>query len=113
MARTELGRKLTKQHKADQVTLGATAAALTLANAKRLDINNLDGTRAGWEVRQVLIIEALRRESALLARRYVEAFRAAEGMAPAKFVPPKLPPAIDAVSWVVPTLKARLRDGAS
>lgn len=110
MARTELGRKLTKQHKADQVTLGATAAALTLANAKRLDLNDLDGTRDEWEARQVVIIEMLRRESARRARRYVADFRAAEGMPPVDLPEVKLSPAIDAVSWVVPTIKAGLRN---
>lgn len=110
MAKTELGRKLTAQHKADQVTLAATASALTLANAKRLDVDDLDGTRKAWEARQVLIIETLRRESANRARRYVEAFRAAEGMPPAEFVEPVFPPAIESVAWVVPTIKARLRN---
>lgn len=110
MARTELGRALTAKHKADQVTLAATAAALTLANAKRLDVNDLDGTRAAWESRQILIVETMRRESARRARLYVEEFRRAEGMSPADFVEPEFIPAAETVAWVVPTIKARLRD---
>lgn len=113
MARTEMGRKLTQRHKADQVLLGATAAALTLINAKRLDVDDLDGTEADWKARQLVIIESLRRESARRARRYVEAFRAAEGMSPAKIAEPDLLPALDAIEWVVPTIKARIRDAAS
>ena len=110
MARTEIGRKLTAQHKADQITLAATAAALTLANAKRLDVDDLDGTREAWEAHQVVIVETLRREAARRSRRYVEAFRAAEGFPPAEFVEVELPPAVDSVAWVVPTIKARIRD---
>lgn len=110
MARTAAGRKLTEQHKRDQVTLAATASALTLANATRLDINDLDGSEPAWMARQILIIDTLRARSARIARQYVAAFRAAEGMEPADIADPDLTPAVDAVRWVVPTIKARIRD---
>ena len=110
MARTALGRKLTKQHKRDQIILAATASALTLANAKRLDIDDLDGTAPEWSARQSLIVDGMRAQSARLARHYVSAFREAEGMEPADAATPNLPPAVESFAWVVPTIKARIRD---
>ena len=107
MARTRAGRRLTDAHRKAQIKLGAIAAALTIENALRLDANDLDGTGPEWERRQALIIESMRQRSAALAREYVEAFRAAEGMDPAELAEPQLPPARDAVGWVIPTIKAR------
>ena len=108
MARTPEGRRLTEEHKRAQIRLGGLAAALTAKNADRLDIGNLDGTRARWEAVQVAIVEALREQSHRLAVAYLEAFWKAEGMQPQPIVRPVLPPAAEAVAWVVPTIKARL-----
>ncbi len=112
MARTEAGRKLTERHKRDQITLAATASALTVANAVRLDVDDLDGSAPRWLARQLLIVDAMRAQSARLARQYVAAFRAAEGMEPAEIAEPDLSPAVEAVAWVVPTIKARIRDAS-
>ena len=107
MARTPEGRRLTEVHKRAQIRLGAIAAALTLENGKRLDPDDLDGTRKAWEARQAAIIATLRAQSARLAEDYLRAFWAAEGMKPRDIERPKLPPASEAVAWVVPTIKAR------
>lgn len=107
MARTPEGRRLTEQHKAAQIKLGALAAALTLTNGKRLDPDDLDGTREAWETRQAAIIAALRIQSQRMAENYLIAFHEAEGMDPPKLKRPKLPPVRDAIEWVVPTIKKR------
>ena len=111
MARTPEGRRLTEEHRRAQINLGAIAAALTLQNGKRLDPDDLDGTRDGWEARQTLIVGTLRVEAQRLAEEYVKAFRKAEGMAAQNIERPELPPVADSVAWVVPTIKARIRDG--
>lgn len=108
MARTAEGRRLTDAHRKAQVRLGGIAAAMTAANAKRLDIEDLDGSGPRWVAAQVAIIEAMRAQSALLAADYVRKFRRAEGLAPVDVATPELPPAIDSVSWVIPTIKARM-----
>lgn len=107
MARTPEGRRLTEEHKRAQIRLGGLAAALTLENAKRLDPNDLDGTQARWVAAQVAIVETLRRRSAALAEEYLRAFWEVEGMQPREIVQPDLTPAIEALAWVVPTIKAR------
>lgn len=107
MARTPEGKRLTAAHKAAQARLGAIAAALTVENAKRLDVDDLDGTEARWKAGQAAIITTLRRRSQTLAVDYVRAFRAAEGIDPGDVVVPDLGPAADAVDWIVPTIKAR------
>lgn len=109
MARTAEGRRLTQAHKHAQIRLGGAAAALTAANAKRLDPNDLDGTEARWMAAQVVIIDTLRTQSQKLAEDYLRAFWKAEGMEPREIVRPKLPPAIESVRWVVPTIKARTK----
>lgn len=109
MARTAEGRRLTQAHKLAQIRLGGVAAALTATNAKRLDPNNLDGTEARWMAAQVAIVETLRRESQRLAEEYLRAFWKAEGMEPREIVRPDLPPAVESVRWVVPTIKARTK----
>ena len=109
MARTLAGRRLTDAHRKAQVKLAGIAAALTVQNAKRLDLNDLDGTRADWERRQVLIIEAMRGRSQALAREYLAAYWEAEGMEPDDITDDlDLTPAREAVAWVVPTIKARV-----
>lgn len=107
MARTAEGRRLTEEHKRAQIRLGGIAAALTMENAKRLDPNNLDGTEARWKVAQVAIIQTIRRRSEALAESYLRAFCEAEGVPPIDAVPIDLPSPLDAVEWVVPTIKAR------
>ena len=113
MARTAEGKRLTAEHKRAQVRLAGLAAALTLENAKRLDPEDLDGTEGRWMAAQVAIITTLRVEAERLAEEYLSAFWAAEGMKPRTVVRTELPPAVDSVSWVVPTIKARMRDAAS
>lgn len=109
MARTAEGRRLTEEHKRAQIRLGGAAAALTAANARRLDPNDLDGTEGRWMAAQVAIVETLRRESQRLAEEYLRAFWKAEGMEPREIVRPDLPPAVESVRWVVPTIKARTK----
>lgn len=109
MARTPEGKRLTEQHKQAQIRLGAIAAALTVENAKRLDVDNLDATEARWRAGQVAIITTMRRRSQALAAEYLRAFHAAEGMDPPDVAEPDLGPAADAVAWVVPTIKARTK----
>lgn len=99
---------MTDAHRKAQVRLGGIAAALTAANAKRLDIEDLDGSGPRWVAAQVAIVEAMRAQSAALAGEYVRKFRKAEGFAPVDVKAPELPPAIDSVSWVIPTIKARM-----
>lgn len=111
MARTPEGRRLTEEHRRAQINLGAIAAALTIQNGKRLDPDDLDGTRADWEARQSLIVATLRAESQRLAEEYLKAFRKAEGMAAQDIARPELPPVAESVAWVVPLIKARIRDG--
>lgn len=108
MARTDEGRRLTDQHRKAQVRLGGIAAGLSAANGKRLDIEDLDGSGPRWMAAQVAIIDAMRAQSARLAVEYVRAFREAEGFDPVDVTVPEFPPAIDAVSWVIPTIKARM-----
>lgn len=112
MARTPEGRKLTDDHRKAQIKLGGLAAALTIANGKRLDPDDLDGTRDDWEARQIVILDTLRKQSQRLAEDYLKAFRKAEGMDPRDIEKPKLPPVREVVAWVVPTIKARTRDDA-
>ena len=81
MARTAEGRRLTQEHKLAQIRLGGAAAALTAANARRLDPNDLDGTEARWMAAQVAIVETLRTQSQKLAEDYLRAFWKAEGIA--------------------------------
>lgn len=107
MARTAEGRRLTEKHKQDQIRLGALAAALTAENAKRLDVEDLDGTRERWEVAQMAIIQTLRRRSEVVAEEYLRAFWAAEGIPPSDLAEIDLPSPREAVEWVVPTIKAR------
>ena len=102
MARTAEGRRLTQEHKLAQIRLGGAAAALTAANARRLDPNDLDGTEARWMAAQVAIVETLRTQSQKLAEDYLRAFWK-------EIVRPKLPPAVESVRWVVPTIKARTK----
>lgn len=109
MARTPEGRRLTEAHKRAQIRLGAIAAALTAQNAKRLDPEALDATEARWLAAQVVIIDTMRAQSAKLAEDYLRAFWAAEGMKPRKIERPELPPAVESVDWVVPTIKARTK----
>lgn len=109
MARTAEGRRLTEQHKRAQIRLGALAAALTVENAKRLDVDDLDGTEARWLLAQAAIVKTLRRRSELLAEEYLRAFWSAEGMEPEEIVTPDdLKPPVETASWVVPTIKARM-----
>lgn len=108
MARTPEGKRLTEEHKRAQIRLGGIAAALTAKNADRLNIDDLDVTRARWLAAQVAIIEALREQSHRLAVAYLEAFWEAEGMEPEPIVRPVLPSAVESVAWVVPTIKARM-----
>lgn len=107
MARTSEGRRLTEEHKLAQIRLGSIAAALTLENAKRLDVNDLDGTRERWALAQQAIIVTLRRRSQVLAEDYLRDFWEAEGVAPRDIVTPDLPDPREAVEWVVPVIKAR------
>lgn len=112
MARTPEGRKLTDDHRKAQIKLAGLAAALTIANGKRLDPDDLDGTRDDWEARQIVILDTLRKQSQRLAEDYLKAFRKAEGMEPRDIEKPELPPVREVVAWVVPTIKARTRDDA-
>lgn len=105
------GRRLTEQHKAAQVRLAGLAAMLTVANGKRLDVADLDGSMPDWLARQALILDGMRLKSRRLAAAYVVAFRAAEGYAPADVVEPVLPSVAEVAGWVVPTIKAAIRDG--
>lgn len=107
MARTLEGRRLTEEHKQAQIRLGALAAALTLENAKRLDVDDLDGTEVRWATAQAAIVLTLRRRSEVLAEDYLRAFWKAEGIEPSEIVAPDLPDPRETVAWVVPTIKAR------
>ena len=107
MARTPEGKRLTEEHKRAQIRLGALAAALTVENGKRLDADDLDGTRELWQTAQAAIIQTLRRRSEVLAEDYLRAFWKAEGIQPKEFAELDLTPARDAVAWVVPVIKAR------
>lgn len=107
MARTPEGKRLTEEHKRAQIRLGALAAALTAENAKRLDPENLDATEPKWAAIQIVIINTTRARSVALAEEYLRAFWKAEGMKPRPIVRPDLPPAVESVAWVVPTIKAR------
>jgi len=107
VARTPEGKRLTDAHKQAQIRLGALAAALTVENAKRLDVDDLDGTREAWLTTQAAIIEALRRRSEILAEDYLRAFWKAEGIKPSEFAELDLRPAREVMAWVVPVIKTR------
>ena len=111
MARTPEGRRLTEEHRKAQIRLGGMAAALTVQNGANLDPEDLDGTRDQWEARQLAILGTLRAQSQRLAEEYLKAFREAEGMDPAPIKRPPLRPVREVTQWVVPTIKARMRDG--
>lgn len=108
MARTPEGRRLTEDHKRAQIRLGALAAALTVENGKRLNVDDLDGSRDLWMTAQAAIIQTLRRRSEVLAEDYLRDFWKAEGIPPTELADLDLPPAREVVAWVVPTIKARM-----
>lgn len=112
MALTTEGNRLTAAHQEAQIRLAGLAAALTVENGKTLDATNLDGTAPRWLARQTAILETMRAESVKLARAYIVAFRAAEGVDPDPITLPELPTPAEVLGWVVPTIKARSRDAA-
>lgn len=103
---------MTEAHKRAQIEVGALASMLTAENAKRLDPLDLDGTQARWMAAQVVIIDTMRERSTRLAEDYLRAFWKAEGMEPQPIVRPELPPSIESVAWVVPTIKAKTAEYA-
>ena len=111
MARTPEGQRLTEEHRKAQIRLGGMAAALTVANGRRLNPDDLDDGRDEWEARQMAILATLRAQSQRLAEEYLKAFRKAEGMPDAPITRPELRPVREVTGWVVPTIKARIARG--
>lgn len=78
MATTATGRRLTEQHRLAQLAL----EVATIAQLRRiwgsLDPNRLEQTTPGWLTAALAIVATQYQASALIARRYFQAFRIAE-----------------------------------
>lgn len=78
MANTATGRRLTEQHRLAQLAL----EVATIAQLRRiwgsLDPNRLEQTTPGWLTAALAIVATQYQASALIARRYFQAFRIAE-----------------------------------
>lgn len=78
MAATIEARRLTEAHRLAQARLGAQTVAAVLAAWPLLDLDNLDGSLAGWLRVVAPVVQAQRRTSARLAANYLTTFRALE-----------------------------------
>jgi hypothetical protein len=82
MASTLQGRRLTEQHRLAQARLGALTATQMASLWRLLDPSALTDTVPAWLNASVRLVSAQHGASALLARRYFQAFRVAEVGAP-------------------------------
>jgi hypothetical protein len=99
VAATLAGRRLTEAHRKAQLRLGVVTVAQMRAVWPLLDPEDLDATTARWLRAAVPLIGNQRRVSALLAARYVTAYRTAElPAAPAYHPAPAVALPVEAVS---------------
>lgn len=96
MATTQTGRILTDQHRRQQVALAANIDSRVRAAWGRIDLSNIDGSRARFEREMTTILATYHRVSQVQASRYLAAFRVAEtGSTSGPIVTPRLDLATD------------------